>query len=454
MPQAIIERYFPPGGLRRNTPSLFLTLPRLVRERIYIMANLGVDRFIDLNCWAQLQWCPSSDSLDEPNPHVDIHLWLQREYEQRNPPTPLPLSLLLVCKVVSREAEEMLYGRNCFAISQRNPGGLRVLERLSRHAIRNLHRLIIHLTPCTCLAPHCIKTNSFCDLAFSGCNPDARKPTHDQRLSNTSRADRHILKQWERICRRLAEHILSDQLELYIVCHVESRPVVEQIIRPLLQLPTLRSGGICLGPSNHASYGELRALAATAVQHLTSRAVLALQKPFPFLRLPKELQLQILAASPLVQGACVRISEGRISRDGLSHSCEDDSITIDGEAMFILRGFCTNTCAAFRTGCSNAISATYLTQLSRVGKAFADLAKEVYFSQNAFSIYTWRTNGVGEDKGNLTGMYSSTASPCTNSSTQHLASSCWRYKPCQQTTRLADALAGKYAAPCNTGDAT
>jgi hypothetical protein len=166
------------------------------------MANLGPNRFVDLNCWAQ-QSCPSIASLDdEPNPHVDTDLWLQRDYENRNPTHPLPVSLLLVCKVVSQEAQEMFYRRNWFAISQRNPGGLRGLENLSRHAIQNLQSLIIHITPCTCLTPHCTRlprpspqvAGSFCQLAFDGCFANARKRSHDRRLSNTSRTDRRFLE--------------------------------------------------------------------------------------------------------------------------------------------------------------------------------------------------------------------------------------------------------------------
>jgi hypothetical protein len=414
MPQAAIYRYYPPTRLRLNTYSSFLTLPRAVRERIYFMASLGPNRLIDLNYWTQHRWCPSSNSPEEPNPHVDVHLWGLRKYEEQNPPSPLPVSLLLVCKVVSQEAQDMLYGTNCFAISQRDPGGLRGLERLSRRAIRNLRTLLIHITPCTCLAPHCTKTlrrlphiaESFNELAFRGCFASPSKRLHDRRLSNTSRTDRRILKQWERVCHRLAEHIVPDQLTLYIVCHVESRPVAEQIIRPLLQLPGLRNCGICLGPSIHTSYRELQALAATAVQRLTARTLPALQKPFPFLHLPRELQLQILAASPLVQGTCVRISEGRFSTANLSHCCEDDRITISGEPIIPLRGFCKNTCAAFRTGCSNATCATYLTQLSCIGKASAEVANDVFFSQNAFSIHTWRTNVAWDDEGNVTGIHS------------------------------------------------
>jgi hypothetical protein len=127
---------------------------------------------------------------------------------------------------------------------------------------------------------------------------------------------------------------VSDQLTLYIVCHIKSKPVAEQIIQPLLLLPGLRNCSICLGPSSHASYRELQALAATAVQRLIARTLPALQKPFPFLHLPRELQLQILAASPLVQGTCVRISERRFSTDNLSHHCKDNRITISRELSF------------------------------------------------------------------------------------------------------------------------
>jgi hypothetical protein len=412
MPQTTLDRYVLHSRLRPNTYNSFLALPRPVRGKIYVMANLGPDRFINLSCWAQHRWCPNSDSLDEPNPHADVYLCIQRKYEEQNPPDPLPLSLLLVCKEVSQDAQDILYGTNYFAISQRDPGGLHGLERLSRRAVRNLRTLLIHITPCTCLAPHCIKAPrrsphvaaSFMNMALGGCFASCREQLHDRSLSNTSRTDRHFLEQWERVCYRLAEHILPDKLSLYIIGHVESRSVAEQILQPLHQLPTLRNSGICLGSSSHPYRDELRDLAANAVQRLTCKAVPALPQTFPFLSLPRELQLQILADTPLVQDACIRIENGRLSRYSLTHSCDDDLILIDGRLGLEAAAFCTHKCAAFRTGCGNATYATYLTQISYLGKAIADLVTDVFFSQNAFSIYTWNPS-LGFDQGNLGGMH-------------------------------------------------
>jgi hypothetical protein len=47
---------------------------------------------------------------------------------------------------------------------------------------------------------------------------------------------------------------VPDQLALYIIGHVENRPVAEQVIQPLLLLPGLRDCGICLAPSAIESY--------------------------------------------------------------------------------------------------------------------------------------------------------------------------------------------------------
>ncbi|KAF2818331.1 hypothetical protein CC86DRAFT_433903 [Ophiobolus disseminans] len=151
---------------------------------------------------------------------------------------------------------------------------------------------------------------------------------------------------------------MPDQLSLYIVGHVESRRVAEQVLQPLYQLPTLRNSGICLGPSSHPYRDELQDLAATAVKRLTCKAVLALPQTFPFLSLPRELQLQILADTPLVQDACICIQDGRLSRHGLTHS------------------------------------------------SMADLVTDIVFSQNAFGIYTWNPSLGWFDQGNLGGMHS------------------------------------------------
>ncbi|KAH7386705.1 hypothetical protein DE146DRAFT_621218 [Phaeosphaeria sp. MPI-PUGE-AT-0046c] len=197
-------------------------------------------------------------------------------------------------------------------------------------------------------------------VALGGCFSrfDFREQLHDRSLSNTSRTDRRFLEQWGRVCHRLAEHVVPDQLSLYIVGHVESRRVAEQVLQPLYQLPTLCNSGICLGPSSHPYRDELRNIATTAVNRLTCKAVPVLSQTFPFLNLPRELQLQILADSPLVQDTCIRIENGGLARYGLTHS------------------------------------------------SMADLATYVFFSQNAFSIYTWNPSLGWSDQGNLRGMHS------------------------------------------------
>jgi hypothetical protein len=414
MRQATLDRYVLTSQLRYPSPCLFLALPRVVRERIYALANLSPNRFIDLNCWTQHR-CSSINSLvEEPNPHIDMQLYIERQYEEEHPPHPLPISLLFVCKVVSQEAQEILYRTNCFAISQRKPGGLRGLERLSALAIQNVHTLFIHLTPCTCLAPHCIKTprqsphvaTSFSTLAFASCFASPRKQSHHRKLSTKSRSDRLRLAQWERVCHRLAEHIVPGQLSLYLISHVEGMPAAKRILQPLLQLPTLRNCGICFGVPSHTYYEELRGLAAAVVPRLTAAVALAPQKSFPFHRLPRELQLQILADSSLVQEASVRIVNGKLSRYCLMHSCDRARLTLDDSQVGLtLASFCTKRCAAFRTGCSNASWATYFTQVSLLNKSLADLATDVFFSYNAFSIHTWNANFVSQDNINLAGIH-------------------------------------------------
>ncbi|PVI00475.1 hypothetical protein DM02DRAFT_614360 [Periconia macrospinosa] len=399
MPQATIDHYFPRSRLRSNTFSPFLALPPSVRAKIYIMADLGPDRFLDLNCWAQ-QRRPSVASLeDEPNAD-----------EEPNPSDPLPVSLLRVCKIVSQEAQNILYERNCFAISQRNPGGLRALQHLSGHAIKSLRTLIVHITPCACLTPHCINEphhphtiESFRDLAFSDCLSSWR---HDRPLSDISRTDKRILEDWEKVCRRLSEQIMPGRLALYVICHVKNTKVAKKITQSLLQLPTLRDCGICFGPSSHDSCKELRNQATAAVQRLTEKDVSLLPQPFPFLSLPRELQLQVLADSPLVQDTCVRIVDGRFSDSHLQHSCDDKQIIRGVGSSVPMIAFCEKQCAAYCKGCGDATHATYFAQISRLSKTFADLATDVFFSRNAFSICAWRNELGLEDVGNFKGMHS------------------------------------------------
>ena len=148
---------------------------------------------------------------------------------------------------------------------------------------------------------------------------------------------------------------MPGQLSLYLINHVEGMPAAKRILQPLLQLPTLRNCGICLGAPSHTYYEELRGLAAAVIPRLTAMVALAPQKSFPFHRLPRQLQLQILADSSLVQEASISIVNGKLCRYCLMHSCDRARLTLDdSQVELTLASFCTKRCAAFRTGCSNA----------------------------------------------------------------------------------------------------
>ncbi|CAO2647941.1 Nn.00g088630.m01.CDS01 [Neocucurbitaria sp. VM-36] len=412
MPQRQLYDYFSTQGQPYKRESPILTLPRAIRENIYTWANPRPNRLIDLNYWAQQQ-SPSIHYTDGVlDAYLDKDLRQQRDYERRSLLDQLPFSLLFVCKRISREAEDMLYGHNCFAISQRSPGGLQALGRLGAHAIQSLQTLIVHLTPCTCIASHCIQKPrrlphdgiSFQESVFDRSYSNAAQRGHDRQLSNVSRTDRGIIEQWKQGCARLAAHVTPGRLTLYVICHVQSKHVAEQILEPLLQLPTLRHCGICLGPSHHLESSTLRALAKRVVEQLTTHELAATRAPFPFLSLPRELQLQVLDASPLVLDSHIHICAGRVARYSFPHSCDEEGIMRSEEPLLPTACFCLRHCSAFRTGC-HPYQHAYLEQLLGVSKALADLATEVFYARNVFAIYTWQPQTTWEDTRDLAGVF-------------------------------------------------
>lgn len=392
MPQTRLPRYFPCKTIASRAKCHFLTLPRSIRETIYTLAGLGLDEYIDLNDWTR-ETCTVLDYEDYGL--LDDKDWLRNDYRGREPPARLPLSLLLVCRSVSSEAQDILYSQNCFTISYRNPGGLRALEYINTRAIQQLRTLVIRLTPCSCLTQCCTQRprrfphdrRSFWEN-HDPWNAPYRKD-HDRRLSTASRRDKGLLEQWRRICSRLAAHALPGQLKLYVVCMAKDVSAAEEILQPLLQLPNLLDCGISLGQLDHPNHKELQHLAKTTVERLISTR--DLERPFRFLDLPKELQLTILGYSSLVIKHSIYSRNGEYTRSMIPHNCALEESSLDRYPFPIPSiVVCPSHYAAFHPDCKYALYKPIPASCFCVSKAFADVATEIFFSGNTFVIRTWQ----------------------------------------------------------------
>lgn len=212
----------------------------------------------------------------------------------------LPLELLLVCRQVRDEALDVLLQTNEFVVRARprHPEMLApLLSAIPAAALVRMTRLLVRLNCWPCPEGHDEASLSN-DPSRAGCrlcSTDTRRG--DAVLSRSSRGSRLLLERWEQVCRRLGSgRCPTRQMSLTLICDVDpdddgyiTSRLVDPIQRYLAPLSscTLRLGRR-LGEQNLASIARVAALA------LTRDELLPDAKPFPFTRLPWEIQLRVL----------------------------------------------------------------------------------------------------------------------------------------------------------------
>ena len=115
-------------------------------------------------------------------------------------------------------------------------------------------------------------------------------------LGCTSRNDKSIFLEWDRLCKHLASCIPPERLRLCLICDVTDVKSAQEVIKPMRQLPVLSACSICFSTQTD---DNLRCLAAKATQEMTGRG--SSLPPSPRLpQLPFEIQIQILQYTDLV----------------------------------------------------------------------------------------------------------------------------------------------------------
>ncbi|EXJ68389.1 uncharacterized protein A1O5_08181 [Cladophialophora psammophila CBS 110553] len=288
----------------------FLSLPFLIRRRIYVLA--GLVRFcpIDLNhegpqkveyarrCFDYLDeaydgWRPP---IEGPSDFLISTADLLAEYScfyrskrfQGHAPFPgpdgldcvcgpLPRGLLLVCRAIHIEVVTILYAENQFKISRSGPGGLKALSQLSPKALGAMTSLHVGLTACGCVlgqtcSPH--EPNPLIYPCFS-CHPGCKCGVGSPFFSHNP-SMRSLPQEWERLVLVLAAQLTPGRLRLSVVCDTLDHAAAQQILLPLERLPLLKSCAVRLGqqPDHH-----LRRLAQTTVHQVTGHSA-HLRPPF------------------------------------------------------------------------------------------------------------------------------------------------------------------------------
>ncbi|KAH8801066.1 hypothetical protein F5882DRAFT_514378 [Hyaloscypha sp. PMI_1271] len=319
-----------------NSSSFLLRLPYDIRKKIYEFAGLYNGELIRLNYrpspWMignprtdyGLKLVPPSDDwefedevseycqrvsrfLDGPNMDSNwkpqrTELYCCDEYEFNGncdcdfDPSSLPSQLLDVCRTISKEVEHLFYSQNHFSIYSIQPGGLFGLLSFTPRALNSLSSLSINLDICHCVVTSTTSKPSYCPYHYRGCYrlciPGSEKLCQSAAVYHRSQT----IAEWEKLCRHLASYITPRQLKLWVFCNVVNIETAKQIVGSMNHLPVLAACGIsfdlepCL---------KLDDLVRDAVLKLTGRSSDALDAPFRFLDLPREIQLNILKYTDL-----------------------------------------------------------------------------------------------------------------------------------------------------------
>ncbi|KAF3771104.1 hypothetical protein M406DRAFT_326504 [Cryphonectria parasitica EP155] len=362
----------------------FLDLPKHIRERIYDEANVGGDKFIDLNFW------------NIKNEHWQDHDDQQRIAIPDGQPSPFseepfPWALLRAgSHLVHDEVQAKLYAQNAFAVSLLGPQGLLPLEMLSNAALRELRVLIIALSPCRCLTHYCCKMNwsyGECifwprprrDFFWAALRALTESRQHSKPLGCVSRTDKSILSQWRRVCARLAANARPYQLKLYLVAEVADDQTLNAIVGPLRSLPVLSEAAINLG-HHLKGVGALdpKALARNTALSLTDRLQ---NQPFRFLDLPLELQMQIFQYTDLVDSSMIEWDPSeRFRARAMRSNCRTKDEASSGDWT----PFCSlEQTAAFSPRCECRASPL---EYFLVSKSFAVAARSVLYACNEFRL--------------------------------------------------------------------
>lgn len=378
--------------VRRKVPkTTFLDLPQSLREQIYDEANIGGDKFIDLNFWTIKEgaW---KDHEGQPLNEVPDSVAEYRCREGYSSPffeESFPVGLLRVgSRLIQNEVQARLYAHNTFAVSLLGPDGLRPLESLGDAALRELRVLVVSLRPCKCLTPFCSKI----DWYYGECGvwPRPRSDyfwtalchlsegTHSRPLGCISRTDKITLARWQRTCARLASNTRPHQLTIYLTAEPADSQTANAVLDPLRKFPVLQDAAINLG--THLGNIEARSLARNLALSLTNKLN---YPPFRFLDLPLELQQQILQHTILVDEAFM-VSEPRERLHGWAsrQNCCGFSQRhpfVDPVAF----------CSEENTGAFDPRCECRESPLSyfRVSKAFAEVARYVFYARNEFRLF-------------------------------------------------------------------
>lgn len=368
MSQQRITLFFPVESRRKKTPSRrsqFLALPPSIRRQIYHSAGLATGMTFHINRWA-------TRKKSFPSRHVPFNHGSHAELP------PLPTDLFPVCRLVNQEITQAFYSENYFAITRQCPRGLRALERFRDSTLRQIRFLAIRVNVDSCIETCCGHRLRRCG---NGNRYLRNFHTHDAPLDAGITSHHNTILQWQQICARLS-NAEPGRLTLFIICDCADRYTADMVVTLLSTFPILKDCALRIARDHN---DEMQRLAEDTVYRLTGRSPPPRIPPFQFLRLPKEIQLNILNYTKLVNGHHITCDESWMNY-GDSCSVGGAPAPVPYEGSGLLACFCSKSHSAFNFRCQNCKSLGFPLALFLVSRGFRDLATKVFYGKNVFAV--------------------------------------------------------------------
>ncbi|KAL3471444.1 hypothetical protein BJX99DRAFT_263287 [Aspergillus californicus] len=325
-----------------------LQLPYHIRCQIYCNAGLI-----------------SSDSV-HPSNDVRPGEWSSRE--QKLTPhrhSSLPNQLFYVSRSVSEDARRVFFSENRFKYTHNKGRGLQMLFNLGPLACASLRSVFIRLE------------HRGCNLGSSGCHCKDTDFAEKDRLFRTA----GNLDTWNRICTLLGSHITTDdQLSLYVICGATRKATAAAFLNTLDKLPRLKDLSIQLGSHRNI---ELLDMIQETIRRKTQLSS-PTQAPFPLLKLPLELQIQVLEHTNLTASLPLRRKPSHhrfVPEDCYWGACNNIA---DSE-----QPWSGNWCSATESAISTVYPCLHLSDMRFIGnRHLRDLALQIYYSTNTFTVFS------------------------------------------------------------------
>lgn len=279
---------------------------------------------------------------------------------------PLPINLLQVSKAIRNEVAPHLIGKNNFAAVLASRTGLDCFFDCFWSNFEHLRNLHIDLRP------------------------------RDQRnlrtgISRNGGVHRTIWNMWPEFCQAVREQ-MPNLRAFSLKCRVKDPEVARRLLDVMKNFPRLQE---CAVHFNHLPLEDIQPQVKAICEHLTRPAH---QKAFPFMKLPHEIQLQILENALSDRSDPFAYTAGNAPSVGLPSVRSVVSLQRPCDMRVLQENplVCCGTCSPVKTRCfcmarQTSYSTTctcYASPVSYflVSHAFYRIAAEVFFSSNTFLL--------------------------------------------------------------------